>query len=277
MIEVETTDLVKRMEPLAADSAEGQKRRARIERTLRWVMPFVVVGAWQAVSSLGWLDRRFFPGPSSIWSSGVDLVKNGTLQKAITVTGRRTLWGFFLGGFAGFVLGVALGTSRLLRAAFEPIVYAFWTVPKLALLPLLLLIFGFGDKPVIVLVILNTSFLVMIPTIAAMGAVPEQFRETARSFGVGPWQMFWHVLLPSALPEIFIALRISAGASILVVVASEFVNGSSGLGYLIWNSWTVFLPQPMYVGIVVVAVLGAIFTLAIAGIGRRLAPWSEGL
>jgi ABC-type nitrate/sulfonate/bicarbonate transport system permease component len=268
---------LKSLRPARHESSTGRKRRLLLERSLRYSMPFVVLLAWQITSDRELLDPSYFPSPTTIWSSAVDLAESGRLWEATMDTGWRVLQGFFWGSLIGFVLGLALGTSRLMRAAFEPLVYAFWTVPKLAVLPLLLLIFGFGDTPMIMLIVLNTLFLVLIPTITSMSSVPEAYRETARAFEFGRWQMFRHVLLPSTLPDLFVALKLSAGASILVAVAAEFVNGNTGLGFLIWNSWQVFLPEPMYVGIVVVAVLGALFTLLIGIIGRLVAPWAEGL
>jgi ABC-type nitrate/sulfonate/bicarbonate transport system permease component len=267
----------KTLRPARHESSIGRRRRLLLERMLRYSMPFVVLLAWQITSDREILDPSYFPSPTTISSSAVDLIESGRLWEATMDTSWRVLQGFFWGSLVGFVIGVALGTSRLMRAAFEPLVYAFWTVPKLAVLPLLLFIFGFGDTPMIMLIVLNTLFLVLIPTISAMSSVPEAYRETARAFEVGRWQMFRHVLLPSTLPEVFVALKLSAGASILVAVASEFVNGNTGLGFLIWNSWQVFLPEPMYVGIVVVAVLGTLFTMLIGIIGRRVAPWAEGL
>jgi NitT/TauT family transport system permease protein/sulfonate transport system permease protein len=267
----------KTLRPAKHETTRGRRRRRMLERALRYSMPFVVLLIWQITSDREVIDPSYFPSPTTIWSSAVELVENGRLWEATVDTGWRVLQGFFWGSLIGFVIGVALGTSRLMRAAFEPVIYAFWTIPKLAVLPLLLLIFGFGDTPMIMLIILNTSFLVLIPTVSAMSGVPEAYRETGRAFEVGRWQMFRHILLPSTLPEVFVALKLAAGASILVAVAAEFVNGNTGLGFLIWNSWQVFLPEPMYVGIVVVAVLGTMFTLLIGMIGRRVAPWAEGL
>jgi len=274
---IEVIAAVEHFGPDPRETAAGQRRRRILEKTLRYSMPFVVLILWQLASDLEILDPDYFPSPTTIWSAAVELVENGRLWTAMFDTGWRTLQGFFWGSLIGFVFGVILGTSRLVRAALEPVLYAFWTVPKLAILPLLLLIFGFGDTPQIILIVLNTMFLVLIPTIAAMAGVAETYRETGRSFGMNRRQMLFHVLLPASLPEVFVALKLAAGASVLVAVAAEFVNGNTGLGYLIWNSWQVFLPEPMYVGIVIVAVLGAAFTLLIGAIGRRVAPWAEGL
>lgn len=266
-----------RLIPDPRETLTGQRRRRALERSLRYTMPFVVMLFWQLASTQKWLDPQYFPSPTTIWSASIDLWENGRLPDAIIDTSWRTIQGFVWGSLVGLVLGVVMGASRLVRLAFEPVMYAFWTIPKLAILPLLLLIFGFGDTPQIILIVLNTLFLVLIPTMAAIASVSDAYRETGHSFGASRAQMFRHILLPSAVPEIFVALRLSAGASILVAVAAEFVNGNTGLGYMIWNSWQVFLPEPMYVGIVVVAILGAAFTLLIAALGRRIAPWAKGM
>ena len=238
-------------------------------------MPLTFMVCWQVFAELKWIDPRYFPAPTTIWSSGVSLVKQGTLQHDTLVSMRRLAIGFIFGSLAGIAAGVALSMSRLTRAALEPFIYGLWAVPKLALLPLLLLIFGLGDKPMDILIATTCFFLTFIPTLAAMLAVPFTYRETAMSFKVSRWQMLRHVTFPASLPQIFIVLRITAGAAVLTLVGVEFVEGSSGLGYLIWNSWSLFLADQMYVGIVVVAIIGAAFTLLIVAIGRKACPWSR--
>jgi ABC-type nitrate/sulfonate/bicarbonate transport system permease component len=139
----------------------------------------------------------------------------------------------------------------------------------------LLLIFGINDKPIIVLIAITNFFLVFIPTLHAFLTVPFEYREAAASFRAGRFQEFRHVSLLAALPQIFVALRLAAGASILTVVGIEFVVGSTGIGWLIWNSWNLLLSDRMYVGIVTVAIAGALFTIAVGAIGRLLTPWSR--
>ncbi len=250
-------------------------RQRALEITLAWLTPIALVLLWELSSRRGWIDPRFFPAPSSIWDTGVDLVRNGELQDDIVVTFRRVLIGFALGSGLGIVFGALLGAIPLLRAAFEPLMYALWTVPKLALLPLLLLIFGLGERPMIVLIILNCVFIAMIPTMGAIDAVDPGHSEVARSVHATNLQRFRTVLWPAALPQIFIGLRLAATASVLTVIAAEFVQGRDGLGFLIWNSWTLYLAEPMYVGIVCVSVLGTAFALLVGAIGRRISPWFE--
>ena len=162
-----------------------------------------------------------------------------------------------------------------MRSALQPLVYALWTIPKLALLPLLLLFFGLGETPVIVLIAIECMFLVLIPTITAVVTVPAPYVEAARSFDASRWQMLRYVTLPVALPQMFVALRLSAGASVLVMVAAEYVNGKSGIGFVIFNSWQLFATKQMYVGIITVAVAGALFTLLVLGIASYFTRWQR--
>ncbi len=263
--------------PTAADvdPVAYRRRRRRVELSLAILLPIALLGLWQLLAELQWVDPKFFPPPSAIWASAVSLVKAGTLQKDTWISVRRTLLGFGLGAATGILAGVAVSLSRTVRAALEPLVYALWTVPKLALLPLLLLIFGIGELPIVLLIAINCFFLSFIPTLAAMLTVPFGYREVGQSFRVSRWQMLRHVSFPAALPQIFVGLRITAGAAILTLVAVEFVESSSGLGFLIWNSWSLFIASQMYVGIVVVAVIGALFTMLVTLIGRKLCPWSR--
>jgi ABC-type nitrate/sulfonate/bicarbonate transport system permease component len=176
---------------------------------------------------------------------------------------------------SGGVVGFLLGSSRLARAAFEPTLNALYTVPKLALLPLLLLIFGIGEEPKIILIAMTVFFFMWISTMEAVATLSEGYGEAARSFRAGWWTRFRHVTFPAVLPQIFVAMRVSAGVAVLVLVGAEFVQGGNGIGYLIWNSWSLFLADRMYVGITVVALMGVVFSAVIAAVGRAVMPWNS--
>jgi NitT/TauT family transport system permease protein/sulfonate transport system permease protein len=224
---------------------------------------------------IGVVDRRFWPAPTDIFSAAVDMIREGNLQDALLATMRRIAIGYTVGCASGIVIGLLLGAIRPVRVAFEPIIHALYTVPKLALLPLLLLAFGLGEQPVIILIAVTVFFVVAISTTAAVLGVSEAYLETAKSFGGNRLQILWDVVVPAALPTIIVSLRLAAGIALLVVVGVEFVQGSNGLGFLIWNSWQLFLAPRMYVGIVIVAVLGVIFQSLIVALAHRLAPWAS--
>jgi ABC-type nitrate/sulfonate/bicarbonate transport system permease component len=249
-------------------------RRRRLEFGLGWAVAVLFVCLWQAVSSARLVDVQFFPAPSTVWSEGVKLANSGVLGNNLWISTQRVLAGFALGSAAGVLMGVIMGTSRALKAALDPLLSALYTVPKLALLPLLLLIFGIGELPRILLVAITVFFVMWLTTMAAFLSTAAAYVEAARSFGASRAQLFRHVQWPSALPQVFVGLRLSIGIAVLMVVGVEYVDASSGIGWLIWNSWSLFLAPQMYVGIVAVAMMGVIGTLALKWLARLLLPWA---
>jgi len=249
------------------------RRRYVRETTLGIAVPIFLLVLWQVSADLGWLDRRNYPPPTELVAQGWKLINEGTLGHDIMITLQRVLIGFAIGTTTGVVLGFAMATSRNIRAAFEPTLNAFYVVPKLALLPVFLTIFGFGEAPKIVLVAVTVFFFVWIDTMESVSSIPDGYREAAEVFGCSPWQMFTHVLLPAFLPRLFIALRIAIGVAVLVIIAAEFVVSRDGLGYLIFNSRQLFINGWMYVGIVCVAIMGVTLAAIVGRIGLLLTPW----
>lgn len=267
-------DVVSRVPSKAElDPIGSRRRRRRIDNVLRFGTPVLIVGLWQLSAMAELLDRRFFPAPTEIAEAFVKAIDSGVLQEALKVSVTRLLVGYFFGAVVGILVGFALGVVRPLRVALEPVISALYTVPKLAILPLLLLIFGLGSLPKILLVALSVFFITCISTISAVTGVSDSYREPARSFGASPLKAFTHVMLPAVLPDIFVSLRLAAGTGVLVMIGIEFVQGGEGIGWMIWNSWQLFLADRMYVGIVAVALLGVLFQSLVQLIGRLLTPW----
>ena len=259
-------------------SAERLRRRRRstaIDNVLRFGVPIGLVVLWQLGAMVGAYDRRFFPAPEDVVRSFDRAIENGTLQDALLVSGYRLIVGFVAGAIIGLVAGFLLGRIRRLAIAFEPVISALYTVPKLALLPILLLIFGLSDIPILVLIAASVFFIVVISTTAAVSSVQGTYLEPAECFGSTRYQTVRHVILPASLPAVFVSLRLAAGNAVLVLIGVEFVQGSKGMGYLIWNSWQIFDVGRMYVGVVLVAVFGVLFQMSITGLGKLLTPWTR--
>lgn len=252
-----------------------RQRRRRLERSLAWGIPIGLVVLWQVASSRDWIDARIYPSPTDIVGTIEDLRDSGMLWSTVGISARRVLLGFALGAGVGLIFGFTMGISRLLRAGLEPLLSALYTVPKLALLPIFLTILGFGEAPVVVLIAVTVFFFVWIGTMSAIMAVPDGYQEAARSFRVNRLQMFRHVLLPAALPAIFVSLRMAAGVSVLVLVGIEFVIGGDGVGFLIDQGRRLFLLEQAYAGIVLAALLGFVFTSTVRLVGRALVPWDR--
>lgn len=243
--------------------------------TLGIAVPVLFVAVWQLIAVLEWVDPFLYPPPSRLGPGLAALWEDGRLVDATVTSVRRVILGYLLGAVAGVVVGFLMGMSRVLRAALEPFSWAWYTVPKLALLPIFLTIFGFGDTSVVVLIAVTVYFFVWISVMSAVMAVPTGYREAALMLRVNRWEMFRHVLLPAALPEIFVGLRIAAGVSVLMLVGIEFVISDQGLGFLIEQGRTLLLLEQSYVAIVLVALIGYLFALLVKLIGRLFVRWRD--
>jgi sulfonate transport system permease protein len=240
------------------------KRHARNRRattlTLAWGTPVLLIVAWQLAAGSGVMDTRFFPAPSTIWQAGVRSLQSGVLTGAMLDTVRKLLIGYGIGVVAGVALGVLLGLSWVARSALEHTLVALYTLPKLALFPVFLLLFGLGSMPQIVLVAVTVFFIVVLASTTAVISVEQGYRDAAAVFGARRAQLLRHVIVPAALPAIATAVRLTAGIAILVIVGIEMVSGDSGLGYLIFQRSQVFDPATMYAGVIVAGLIGVAFT-----------------
>ncbi|MER5528290.1 ABC transporter permease [Streptomyces sp. NPDC002677] len=270
----ETRVLVRAPGPAELRPSRTHRRRRALELTLATAVPVLLVLLWQLAATQAWIDDRVYPAPSTILSDGWDRASAGDLWPDVRATTRRVLAGYAAGTAAGYLLGLLMGSLPLVKAALEPLLDALYVVPKLALLPVFLNMFGLGEGPQVALVAVTVFFFVWISTMSAVIAVPSGHRDAGRVFGASPWQMFRHVLLPASLPAVLVGARIAAGVAVLVIVASEQIAAPDGLGHLIFDSRALFQNDVMFVGIVCVAVLGVVFSELIRLAGRLLTPWA---
>lgn len=250
------------------------RRRRTVDLSLGIGVPVGLILLWQIASERGWIDQRLYPSPTDVVNNAWDLHQRGRLWSNTWITIKRILIGYGIGTVTGMVAGFAMGMFRPIRSALEPLLNALYTVPKLALLPVFLTIFGLGEGPVNALMSVTVFFFVWISTMSAVLAVAPGYREAAASLRVNRREMFWHVLLPASLPQIFVGLRIAAGVSVLMVVGVEFVIAGEGLGYLIEQGRSLLLLGQSFTGIVIVAVIGLVFAVIVETIGRLLSPWA---
>jgi NitT/TauT family transport system permease protein len=228
---------------------------------------------WQVASGLGLIDERYVPSPVAIAKAGWALSVSGELGRHVWASLYRLAIGFVLGAVPGILIGIVMGLNRWVRAALDPIVAALYPIPKVAILPLLMLFFGLGDPSKIAVVAMSVLFLTIINTTVGVLQLDRIYFDVARNYGT-PWhKLFGRVILPGALPTIFAGLRISLGVSLVVLVSAEFVASNSGIGYLIWTSWQTLVVENMFVGIIVVTVLGVLTTFLLHECERLLIPW----
>ncbi|MFF1693902.1 ABC transporter permease [Streptomyces sp. NPDC058257] len=266
--------LVRRPGPQELHPTRTHRRRRTLEIGLAAAVPLALILLWQLAATQGFIDDRVYPAPQTIIEDGWQRAADGDLWPDVWATLKRVLAGYAIGTVTGYALGLLMGSLSLVRAALEPLLDALYVVPKLALLPVFLNMFGLGEGPQIALVAATVFFFVWISTMAAVLAVPSGHRDAGQVFGASPWQMFRHILLPASLPAVLVGARIAAGVAVLVIVASEQIAAANGLGHLIFDSRALFQNDVMFVGIVCVAVLGVVFSELVQIAGRMLTPWA---
>ncbi|MEU4431615.1 ABC transporter permease [Nocardia rhamnosiphila] len=257
-------------------SANEQARQDLVLRILLGLLlPVGVLIAWELSARGGWIDARFFSHPTAVANKAFADATSGMLWSELRVTVGRLLTGYVLGTLAGIVVGLAMSQSRVLRWMLEPIVRGLYVIPKLALLPLFLLVFGLGEMPKLVFIGLGTFYIVAFTTLSAAMMIPTAYHEVTRSYGLSRAQRFRWMIIPACLPQIVSSLKLASGISMLLVIAVEFVNANNGLGYYTWHAWQVFVPDRMYVGVVTISLLGVLFSAVIGLIGGRLVRWAD--
>jgi len=254
-------------------SAKSKMSDKSIERLLYLISPIGLLAAWQLLLMAGFGDRRFIPAPSDIAVRFVQMVGSGELAFHTGVTLWRIAAGYVIGAIPGVAIGLLMAMFRPVRLFFDPLIAALFPIPKVALMPLLLLAFGFGDASKIALVAIAVFFPVIVNTYVGAANIDKIYWDVARNYGASQTVMFSRIVFFGALPMIFAGLRIALAVSFIVLVAAEFVATKAGIGYLIWNSWELLQVDVMFVGIVTIGILGLISSALFQEIERKVIPW----
>jgi len=243
------------------------------ERLLYLISPIGLLLLWQILLMLGFGDRRFIPAPTDIAVKFWALIANGELAEHVGVTLYRVFAGFLAGTIPAVAMGLLMAMFKPVRIFFDPLIAALFPIPKVALMPLLLLAFGFGDASKIALVAIAVFFPVIVNTYVGAANIDKIYWDVAKNYGASQTVLFTRVVFFGALPMIFAGLRIAMAVSFIVLVAAEFVASKNGIGYLIWNSWELLQVDTMFVGIVAVGILGLITSVLMQEVERLAIPW----
>lgn len=249
--------------------------RERAERVLGWLLPLLVlvlaVVAWDLYVRIDNTPRWFLPRPGEV---GRELIDSRALLWGHTQTTlKEMLLGLALAFVTGVALAVVIASSRLAERALYPIVVASQAVPIIALAPVLIVWFGYGLTPKVIVVVLTCFFPITVAMVDGLRAADREVLDLLRSLGASRWQMLRIVRIPASLPALFSGLRIAAAWSVIGAIVGEWVGASSGLGYLMTRSASQFQTPRLFAAIVIAALLGiALFTL-VAMLERIFLPW----
>lgn len=261
-----------RIYPTAAE-APAWRRIIHSNATMAVASPLLLLLIWEAASRLAWVDPRFFPAPSSIATALFALMGSGELLVDLGWTLQRVAIGFCFGAVPAILLGLAMGLSPTLSAMLRPIVLAIYPIPKIALFPLIMLMFGLGETSKWAIVAIAVFFQVFFSTLSGVANIDRIYLDVARNFGASRWQAYRLIAMPAALPFIFTGCQLGIGMALIVVVVAEQFGTKVGLGYLIWRSWQVFEVRDMFAGLMVIALLGYSIQLAMSALEGRIIRW----
>jgi NitT/TauT family transport system permease protein len=243
------------------------------DRLLAFASPIGLLLVWEVGARAGLIDTRFFPAPSSIAVAGWTMLRSGELWSHTWTSLVRLFWGFIFGGIPALLLGIVMGLSRPIRAIFEPLIAATYPVPKSSILPLALLIFGFGEGSKIFMVAVGVFFPVAINATTGVLEINKIYLDVGKNYKASRWNMFRTIALPGALPVIMTGVRLGLGMGLVLIAVAEMIGAKSGLGYIIWSAWETFAVEQMYVGLFVIAIIGSVLTIVLNEVEKILVPW----
>jgi NitT/TauT family transport system permease protein len=228
---------------------------------------------WEALTRTGWVPALFLPSPLGVLATGLEMLRSGELLAHLATSLQRILLGFGLGALGGVAVGLTVGVFGLAEAIGNPLIAATFPIPKIALLPLLILWLGIGEASKVAVITLGVFFPMAINTYTGVRHADPQLLRAAVSFGAGRWSVIRKVMLPSALPMIFAGLKLGAGTSLLLLVAAEMIAASSGIGFLILNAQNLMETTTLMVGIVLLSLLGLASHWLLNRLERVAIPW----
>ncbi len=269
------------IEPRFPWPESGTSKVARRGPMPDWVISTIaVVGLlllWAVTTESGLIPSGYLPSPSEMIEEFGVLMKRGykavPLYEHVGISLYRTAVGFFLGAAVGVPLGLLTGSSRILGAVVSPVMAFLRPIPPIAFIPTAALYFGFGDSGKIALIFWTSAIYVHVNAHAGAANVPIGYSRAARSLGLKKTQYFLKVLLPAAIPQIFTGLKVAMSLAWAVVVAAELTGAQRGLGYMIADAALVSRIPVVFIGIVLIGLVGLCLHSAIGLIESKLVHW----
>lgn len=243
------------------------------QAALPWLLPGLLLLVWEILGRTGHLKAALLPAPSDVLTAGITLIGTGDLQTHLWVSFTRAISGLAVGGSLAFLLGLANGLSRLSERLTDTSIQMIRNIPALSLIPLVILWFGIEEGAKLFLVSLAVFFPIYVNTFHGIRTVDTQLVEMGKSYGMSRWDLFVRVVLPGALPSIFVGLRYALGLMWLTLIVAETIAAQSGLGYLAMHAREFMLTDVVVLAIVIYALLGKLADSIARLLERKTLRW----
>ncbi|GGA76311.1 nitrate ABC transporter permease [Pseudoclavibacter endophyticus] len=241
-----------------------------------WCIPVVVILLWEVATRAGVLDRRFFVPLSDVVVTIVEQFATGRLGGDMAITVQRLVISFAVAAVLGVAIGVASGVWRTVELMIRPVTDTLYPLPKIALLPLFIIIVGRGEIAYILTAFATAFFQIVISTRGSVRDIDSEVIEAGRNFGATGWRYVTRLLFPAISGPLFDGLRLGMATCLITLIAAEFVGAETGVGAMIRRAGQQFAVEQMYAGLVLVGVLGLLIDLVFRVLRPALLPWERG-
>lgn len=265
--------------PLIQKKKSVNKRRLYLKASnmvLGLIFPVSLLIVWEIAGAMGFLNPVLLPTPSSIWKELASMTESGELVRHLGISTWRALLGFLIGGCLGLTMGLWVGFSYKTERLLDPSFQMLRTLPHLAIAPLFILWFGFGETSKLLLIAKGSFFPLYVNTFRGIRSVDSKLFDVGKVLQFTKWQMITKLILPASLPNIFLGIRLSVSVAWLGLVVAEMMGSSAGLGYLINDARSFSLTTVVFVGIIVFAVVGKLSDSIIKLLEARALRWQDG-
>lgn len=243
------------------------------EGIIFWGVPVLFLVIWEILGRAGLINGSILPTPFRIWKTFLDLLESGRLQKNLGVSMLRVIIGFLFGSGAGIVLGLLTGIFSKFNKATSVLFGVLRPIPMIGWVPLLILWFGIGEKSKIIVIAIGTFWSVLLNTQHGIANTGTEFLEIAKLLEKDRWTVLTKIVMPAATPAIFTGLRLGISAAWKSVVAAEMLAATKGIGYMISNARELAQPDKMFVGLLMIGLVGIFIDAAILKLQNRLIKW----
>lgn len=240
----------------------------------------VLLSGWWFITARAWVEPLFLPTPAAVWLAAVQ-AWNGNIQGGLPLLQHlawsliRVFGAFLLAAISAVPLGLLMGSNRIVRGIFDPMLEFYRPLPPLAYLPLIVIWFGIDETAKILLIYLACFAPIAVATRAGVIKVASEQLHAALSMGASQWQLLRHVIFPAALPDILTGLRIAIGFGWTTLVAAEMVAATAGVGQLVLNASSFLRTDIVIMGIILIGIVAYLFDLLMRRLERKLVPWKS--
>jgi NitT/TauT family transport system permease protein len=235
--------------------------------------PLLLLVIWELASRYHLLNPLIAPPPSSVALDIFNMIRSGALFTTLVATFQRVIIGFLIATVISIAIGTMMARMPIVEDAVDPIIELIRPVSPLAIFPLAILWFGIGDSSKIFLIALSCSFPIILNTYAGVRSIDVSYIRAARSLGASPSEIITKIVVPGSLPHVFTGIRIAWGIALIVIIASEMIGATEGLGYMVLEAQQTFRVERVFSGIVIIGVIGFATDQALRALRRRLLPW----